>query len=47
MQVTNKYLFNEITEYIYYHKILKSKMKKNSTEQMNDQVPYKLTKESM
>lgn len=27
--------------------ILKSKMKKNSTEQMNDQVPYKLTKESM
>lgn len=27
--------------------ILKSKMKKNSTEQMNDPLPYKLTKESM
>ena len=25
--------------------ILKSKMKKNSTGQMNDQLPYKLTKE--
>ena len=27
MQVINKYLFNEITEYVYDNKILKSKMK--------------------